>query len=86
MSYHNGRKKWHKINVHEARKRGNFAQNVKSCYEPVEFTCHIGNVLAAVVSIRNIFGTEVSPIIHSQLLPTMLIIMLTFLDSNNFIA
>jgi hypothetical protein len=34
-------------------KRGNFAQNVKSCYEPVKFTCHIGNVLAAVVSITN---------------------------------
>jgi hypothetical protein len=44
------------VTVHE--KRGNFAQNVKSCYEPVKFTCHIGNVLAAVVSIMNIFGTK----------------------------
>ena len=40
--------------------QGDFAawQNVKSCYEPVKFTCHIGNVLAAVVSGTNIFGTE----------------------------
>ena len=29
-------------------KMGNFA---KSCYEPVQFTCHIGNVLAAVVQL-----------------------------------
>ena len=41
-----------------SEKRGNFAQNVKSCYEPVKFTCHIGNVLAAVVSSTNIFGTK----------------------------
>ena len=37
---------------------GNCTQNVKSCYEPVKFKCHIGNVLAAVVSSMNIFGTE----------------------------
>ena len=35
-----------------SEKRGNFAQNVTSCYEPVK----MGNVLAAVVS--SIFGTE----------------------------
>ena len=41
-----------------SEKRGNFAQNVKSYYEPVKFTCHVGDVLAAVVSSTNIFGTE----------------------------
>ena len=39
-------------------KKDNFAQNFKSCYEPVKFTCHIGNVFAAVNSSTNIFGVE----------------------------
>jgi hypothetical protein len=44
------------VTVHE--KRGNFALNVESCYDLVKFTCHIGNVLEAVVSTTNIFGTK----------------------------
>ena len=46
------------IIVTVSEKRGNSAQNVTSYYEPVKFTCHIGNVLAAVDSSTNIFGTE----------------------------
>ena len=39
-------------------KRDHFAQNVESCYEPVKFTCPIENVLPAVFSIADIFGTK----------------------------
>ena len=41
-------------------KRDHFMHNVKSCYEPVKFTCHIGNVSAAVISIAGIFGTKIN--------------------------
>ena len=32
-------------------KRDHFAQNVKSCYDPVKFTCPLGNVVPDVFSI-----------------------------------
>jgi hypothetical protein len=59
-SFHITREEWFLftsyVTIHE--KRGILAQNVKSCYEPVKFTFHIGNVSTAVVSFTNIFGTK----------------------------
>ena len=45
-------------------KRGNFTQNVKSCYEPVKFTCHIENILTAVDLIKElneIYNFDIHP-------------------------